>query len=159
MNVVSTFGRVLAEQRKKRGMSRSQLAEAAELSYPYVSQLETGLRKPSRDAAARLSRALGISLLDLESAIPTNESEEEIGRANRESERILSSLESGDISTPMAASVMALRTQLASSGSDDRDDLVGQLVDLIEEFPPEERLDVLAEVQKHTMRRMLDQHL
>ena len=63
MNVVSTFGRVLAEQRKRRGMSRSQLAESAELSYPYVSQLETGLRKPSRDAAARLSRALGISLI------------------------------------------------------------------------------------------------
>ncbi len=129
MNVVSTFGRVLAEQRKKRGMSRSQLAESAELSYPYVSQLETGLRKPSRDAAARLSRALGISLLDLESAIPTNESEEEIGRANRESERILSRLEAGDIASPMAAGVMALRTrwQLRSI---DRDDLVGQLVDL-----------------------------
>ena len=76
MNVVSTFGRVLAEQRKKRGMSRSQLAESAELSYPYVSQLETGLRKPSRDAAARLSRGRWASAcLDLESAIPTNESE------------------------------------------------------------------------------------
>ena len=156
MNVVSTFGRVLAEQRKKRGMSRSQLAESAQLSYPYVSQLETGLRKPSRDAAARLSRALGISLLDLEAAIPTNESEEEIGRANRESERILSRLESGDIASPMAAGVMALRTQV-SSASIDRDDLVGQLVDLIEEFPPDERLDVLAQVQKRMMRRLLDQ--
>ena len=113
MNVVSTFGRVLAEQRKKRGMSRSQLAESAQFSYPYVSQLETGLRKPSRDAAARLSRALGISLLDLEAAIPTNESEEEIGRANRESERILSRLESGDIASPMAAGVMALRPRCA----------------------------------------------
>ena len=157
MNVASTFGRVLAEQRKKRGMSRSQLAESAQLSYPYVSQLETGLRKPSRDAAARLSRALGISLFDLESAIPANESVEEIDRASRESERILSRLEAGDLTSPMAAGVMALRTELVSSGSFDRDDLVGQLVDLIEEFPPEERLDVLAEVQKRTMRRLLDQ--
>lgn len=137
-------------------MSRSQLAESAELSYPYVSQLETGLRKPSRDAAARLSRALGISLMDLESTIPTNESDEEIDRANRQSERLLTSLESG--SPPMPASIMALRTQLSdSSSSFDRRDLVGQIVDLLEEFPAEERLDVLGEVQKRAMQRMLDE--
>ena len=157
MEVVTTFGRVLAEQRKKRGMSRSQLADAAELSYPYVSQLETGLRKPSRDAAVRLSKALGINLTDLESAIPTNSSPEEIDRANRESERLLSRLESGaPIVAAMAA--MPLRGQLKGHGrSVDREDLIGQLVDLLEEFPEGERLDVLAEVQKHTVQRMLDQ--
>ncbi len=147
MEAVTTFGRVLAEQRKKRGMSRSQLAEASELSYPYVSQLETGLRKPSRDAAVRLSRALGISLSDLESAIPTNSSPQEIDRANRESERLLSRLETG---APVVAAMtaMPLRAQLTDDrGSVDRDDLIGQLVDLLEEFPEGERLDVLAVVQ------------
>jgi len=157
METVTTFGRVLAEQRKKQGMSRSQLAEASELSYPYVSQLETGLRKPSRDAAVRLSRALGISLSDLESAIPTNSSPQEIDRANRESERLLSRLET-DAPLAAAMAAMPLRAQLADHrGSVDRDDLIGQLVDLLEEFPEGERLDVLAEVQKHTMQRMLDQ--
>ena len=157
METVTTFGRVLAEQRKKRGMSRSQLAEASELSYPYVSQLETGLRKPSRDAAVRLSKALGISLSDLESAIPTNSSPQEIDRANRESERLLSRLET-DAPIAAAMAAMPLRAQLTDHrGSVDRDDLIGQLVDLLEEFPEGERLDVLAEVQKHTMQRMLDQ--
>ena len=157
METVTTFGRVLAEQRKKQGMSRSQLAEASELSYPYVSQLETGLRKPSRDAAVRLSRALGISLSDLESAIPTNSSPQEIDRANRESERLLSRLET-DAPIAAAMAAMPLRAQLTDHrGSVDRDDLIGQLVDLLEEFPEGERLDVLAEVQKHTMQRMLDQ--
>jgi len=157
METVTTFGRVLAEQRKKQGMSRGQLAEASELSYPYVSQLETGLRKPSRDAAVRLSRALGISLSDLESAIPTNSSPQEIDRANRESERLLSRLET-DAPIAAAMAAMPLRAQLTDHrGSVDRDDLIGQLVDLLEEFPEGERLDVLAEVQKHTMQRMLDQ--
>jgi transcriptional regulator with XRE-family HTH domain len=157
MNVVSTFGRVLAEQRKKRGMSRSQLADAAELSYPYVSQLETGLRKPSRDAAARLSRALGISLFDLEAAIPINTTEEEIHRANRQSERLLSSIGSagGPVSV-MPAPAMALRASITDASSAGRDDLVGQMVDLLEEFPSDERLDVLMEVQKGAMQRMLD---
>ena len=156
MNVVSTFGRVLAEQRKRRGMSRSQLAESAELSYPYVSQLETGLRKPSRDAAARLSRALGISLMDLESTIPTNESE----RGNRPCQQAIGATpeQSRVGGSPMPASIMALRTQLSdSSSSFDRHDLVGQIVDLLEEFPAEERLDVLGEVQKRAMQRMLDE--
>jgi len=157
MDVVSTFGRVLAEQRKKRGMSRSQLADAAELSYPYVSQLETGLRKPSRDAAARLSRALGISLFDLEAAIPINTTEEEIHRANRQSERLLSSIGSaGGPVSAMPAPAMALPASLTDASSAGRDDLVGQMVDLLEEFPANERLDVLMEVQKRAMQRMLD---
>lgn len=141
------FGRVLVEQRKKRGMSRSQLAQEAELSYPYVSQLETGLRKPSRKAASRLADALGIDARDLEAAIPADGNPKEIERANQFSDQLLADLGSPQVT---GAPPRAVRRRTT------RDDLVGQMVDLLEEFGPDERLDALAEVQKLAMRRMLD---
>ena len=40
---------------------------------------------------------------------------------------------------------------------DSRDDLIGDIIDLLEEFDSSERLDVLAEVQKRAMQRMMEQ--
>ena len=56
------FGDLLREAREDRGMSRRDLAEATSLSYPYISQLETGYRMPSPAAIQTLSRVLGVSL-------------------------------------------------------------------------------------------------
>jgi transcriptional regulator with XRE-family HTH domain len=141
-------------------MSRSQLAESSELSYPYVSQLETGLRKPSRDAARRLADALGIDPLDLEATIPANLDDPEIARATRESRKLLTGV--SDMSVPMGMATDAFlsapaRAMRAPSNRTGRDDLIGQIVDLLEEADPDERLEVLAEVQKLAMQRMLEQ--
>jgi transcriptional regulator with XRE-family HTH domain len=46
-------------------MSRKELAEATDLSYPYVAQIETGYRLPSAKHQVTLSRVLGMSLDDL----------------------------------------------------------------------------------------------
>ncbi len=43
-------------------MSRKELAEATDLSYPYVAQIETGYRLPSAKHQVTLSRVLGMSL-------------------------------------------------------------------------------------------------
>lgn len=160
MGTESAFGRVLVEYRRARGMSRSQLAELSELSYPYVSQLETGLRKPSRDAARRLADALGIDPLDLEATIAANLNDPEIARANRETRKLLTGVSDSFValgaasasSPPAARSVPRSRADRTA-----RDDLIGQIVDLLEEFEPGDRLDVLADVQKLAMRRMLEQ--
>lgn len=56
------FGDLLREAREDRGMSRRDLAEATGLSYPYISQLETGYRLPSPSAIQTLSRVLLVSL-------------------------------------------------------------------------------------------------
>ena len=56
------FGDLLREAREDRGMSRRDLADATNLSYPYISQLETGYRMPSPAAIQTLSRVLGVSL-------------------------------------------------------------------------------------------------
>lgn len=59
------LGRRIAARREELGMSRKDLAEATELSYPYVAQIETGYRLPSAKHQLTLSRVLGMSLDDL----------------------------------------------------------------------------------------------
>lgn len=158
MGTVPPFGRVLVEQRKRRGMSRSELADAAELSYPYVSQLETGLRKPSRKAAEQLALALGMDLWELESTIPTDLNDAaSIQRAEAKSAAVLTRLGLSDPAMGAVAATADIQFARVSSPTrpSSRDDLINQLVDLVEELEPDDRLDALAEVQKLTMKRML----
>ena len=63
------FGDLLRQSRERLGMSRRDLVEATGLSYPYISQLETGYRQPSPAAIQRLADALRLSLDDLFSAM------------------------------------------------------------------------------------------
>ncbi len=160
MGTESAFGRVLVEYRRARGMSRSQLAEQSELSYPYVSQLETGLRKPSRDAARRLAEALGIDPIDLEATIPANLNDPEIARANRETRKLLTGVTGSprpELHTDAFVAMAAAPAASPERRRTGRDDLIGQIVDLLEEFDPVDRLDVLADVQKLALQRMLEQ--
>ena len=60
-------GRIRA-LRRSRGLTLVQLAEAAELSHPFISQLERGLARPSMGSLERLARALGSSQLELVAA-------------------------------------------------------------------------------------------
>lgn len=150
--VSSPFGRTVKQWRERQSMSRSELAEASGLSYPYVSQLETGLRKPSRDAARKIAGALNISVEDLERTIPSDpEDREELRLAEANAALILS----GGAASLRAATAPPQAVRQSVPGS--RDDLIGDMIDLLEEFAPEDRLDVLAEVQKLAMKRMLDQ--
>ncbi len=54
------FGDWLTEQRNEAGLTRAELAERAGISYPYVSQLETGYRNPSAAVVQALSVALSV---------------------------------------------------------------------------------------------------
>ncbi|KJS36558.1 MAG: hypothetical protein VR74_11965 [Hyphomonas sp. BRH_c22] len=47
----------LSDWRKSRGISQSELGEAAGLAGPYISQIESGARRPSPDAAKRIEAA------------------------------------------------------------------------------------------------------
>jgi transcriptional regulator with XRE-family HTH domain len=55
------LGEYLREQRRSAQLSLRQLAEAAGVSNPYLSQIERGLRKPSADILQQLAKALRIS--------------------------------------------------------------------------------------------------
>ena len=59
------LGRKIATRREELGMSRKQLAEATNLSYPYIAQIETGYRLPSTKHQVILSKVLGMSLDEL----------------------------------------------------------------------------------------------
>jgi transcriptional regulator with XRE-family HTH domain len=59
------LGAHLRARRKARGLTLTQLAEAAELSHPFLSQLERGLARPSMTSLERLARALGTSRVEL----------------------------------------------------------------------------------------------
>ncbi|MEU6868366.1 helix-turn-helix transcriptional regulator [Streptomyces sp. NPDC046876] len=58
---VGTLGEYLREQRRHAQLSLRQLADAAGVSNPYLSQIERGLRKPSADILQQLAKALRIS--------------------------------------------------------------------------------------------------
>ncbi len=58
---VETLGDYVREQRMANRLSLRQLADAAGVSNPYLSQIERGLRKPSAEILQQIARALRIS--------------------------------------------------------------------------------------------------
>lgn len=59
------LGRKIATRREELGMSRKDLAQATDLSYPYIAQIETGYRLPSTRHQVPVAKALGMSLDEL----------------------------------------------------------------------------------------------
>ncbi|MYS90379.1 MULTISPECIES: helix-turn-helix domain-containing protein [Streptomyces] len=58
---VGNLGDYLREQRRNAQLSLRQLADAAGVSNPYLSQIERGLRKPSAEVLQQVAKALRIS--------------------------------------------------------------------------------------------------
>ena len=58
---MSGIGDYIRQQREQAGKSVRQLAEAAGVSNPYLSQIERGLRKPSAEILQQIAKALRIS--------------------------------------------------------------------------------------------------
>jgi transcriptional regulator with XRE-family HTH domain len=60
-----SVGRRIRQLRRARGLTLVQLASAAQLSHPFLSQLERGLARPSMVSLERIARALGSSQVEL----------------------------------------------------------------------------------------------
>ena len=58
---LADVGDFIKAQREVARMSVRRLAELAEISNPYLSQIERGLRKPSADILQQIAKALQIS--------------------------------------------------------------------------------------------------
>jgi transcriptional regulator with XRE-family HTH domain len=58
---VNSIGDYIREQREQARISMRQLAQAAGVSNPYLSQIERGLRKPSADILQQIAKGLRIS--------------------------------------------------------------------------------------------------
>lgn len=63
-SVLAVGGRI-RDMRRARAFTLVQLAEAAGLSHPFLSQLERGLANPSMASLERIARALGTSQVEL----------------------------------------------------------------------------------------------
>lgn len=61
----SDLGEFIRQQRERADLSMRRLAEKADISNPYLSQIERGIRKPSAEILRNLSRALEISATSL----------------------------------------------------------------------------------------------
>ena len=58
---VKSIGDYIRDQREQARISMRQLAQAAGVSNPYLSQIERGLRKPSADILQQIAKGLRIS--------------------------------------------------------------------------------------------------
>ena len=61
MGTMNTIGDYIRQQREQAKFSLRQLAQAAGVSNPYLSQIERGLRRPSAEILQQIAKALRIS--------------------------------------------------------------------------------------------------
>jgi transcriptional regulator with XRE-family HTH domain len=61
MDGMNTIGDYIRQQREQAKISLRQLAQAAGVSNPYLSQIERGLRKPSAEILQQIAKGLRIS--------------------------------------------------------------------------------------------------
>ena len=66
-----SFARFLEQRRTELGLSRKELATRSGLSYPYVSQLETGDRPPALKAMRQLAPVLDVPVEELAAMVAT----------------------------------------------------------------------------------------
>jgi transcriptional regulator with XRE-family HTH domain len=145
------FGAVLKARREARGLTRRDLVDASGLSYPYISQLETGSRLPSHKSLARLARALHVEPTELSAAITFDE--ESMSRPR--GDQVLGVAAEAHASAGWQSNPDFLRSRVAGSSASasdpDPDTIVGQLVDLISSLPADDRLDALGRAQRLVM--------
>ncbi|NYI96705.1 transcriptional regulator with XRE-family HTH domain [Streptomonospora nanhaiensis] len=59
------IGATLRRARLEQGRTLQDVAEAAQVSLPYLSEIERGRKEPSSEVLAAVYRALGLQLVDL----------------------------------------------------------------------------------------------
>lgn len=60
-----SFGKILADARKEKGLSQEQLAFESNLHRTYISQLERDIKSPSLETIKKICQALNIKTGDL----------------------------------------------------------------------------------------------
>lgn len=147
------FRRLLTQRRHELGLSRRELAEASGLSYPYVSQLETGKRLPSHKSVGALARALQMAPADLAALIPYDDTAAgqqlalppataaQRGGAWRDNPAFLK-----------VSAMLEMPSDLPTT-----DAAVASATALLVVLPAEDRLDALAVVQRDVVQSILDE--
>lgn len=72
MNIRDTFRKNVRRKRHELGMTQQKLADEANLSYSYISEIERGVKEPSLEVAQRIASALKTGLDGLVAAEETS---------------------------------------------------------------------------------------
>lgn len=141
------FGRALQSRRKELGLTRRDLVAASGLSYPYISQLETGYRLPSQKSLHRLAHALEMAPADLSAAIafePQRAAALAVAASpDSASWRANPAFRERGTATPLARKVSST-------------DEAVEAAELISALPLEKRLAALAEVQQQVIDQLVE---
>ena len=148
------FGRRIKARREELGLSRRDLVDASGLSYPYVSQLETGYRLPSHKALAALAEALELSPSELSASIPYEEALASSDLRSPRKPRAARSRE-GWHSNPQYAGLVV--EAAAAPPPPDPSRVARQIADLVGGLPRDERLDVLNLAQREVMEQIISE--
>jgi transcriptional regulator with XRE-family HTH domain len=149
------FGRRLKARREELGLSRRDLVEASGLSYPYVSQLETGYRLPSHSALAALAQALELSPSELSASIPYEEALASSDLGSPRKPRAARS-RAGWYSNPQyEVAGAALAVPAAGPPTPNPREVAQQIADLVGQLPTEQRLDVINAAQRRVLEQLI----
>jgi len=106
---LSKIGDFIKKLRQQEGMNITELAEKAEISRPYLSQIESGKRNPSNDLLLQLSKALGVSYSVMLEKAGDKERSNAILEAEIEYDELVHRIESLQISDSLSGFIKALR--------------------------------------------------
>jgi transcriptional regulator with XRE-family HTH domain len=147
------LGRRIATRRRELGLSRRDVVAASGLSYPYVSQLETGYRLPSHKSLGRLAHALQLDPAELSAAIAYDEMAVTLPpRAAPTAAPMLTDAmwtANPDYEAPSQPRASRVRTR----------DVVDQVAALIGELPVDRRLDALHRAQQRVVEGVVAERL
>ncbi|MGS0687739.1 helix-turn-helix domain-containing protein [Nakamurella sp. GG22] len=167
------FGDLLRRARERRGMSRRDVAEATELSYPYISQLETGYRQPSPAAIQSLASALHISLDEMFDAMGRRPAEANpaatassgwtpnrnysaggSGAGNVRGVGAVASAPAAPVPDTMAP---LPRDEAADDDGASADGVIAEVMNVLAALSPQEQLEAVAEVQARVIQAVIDE--
>ena len=168
------FGDLLRRARERGGMSRRDVAEATELSYPYISQLETGYRQPSPAAIQSLASALHISLDEMFDAMGRRPADANpaatagvssswtpnrnysAGGSGAGNLRAVSTVASAPAAPAPDTMAPLPRDEPADDDGASADGIIAEVMDVLAALSPQEQLEAVAKVQSRVIQAVID---
>ena len=132
------LGQYVEQRRTELGLSRRELSDRAEVSYPYISQIETGDREPALKALSKLSRALEVPVEKLAGLLTTDE-----WRATTSAPAAMDMMVTG---SPPSSYGTGGRSASESADGRRRDKVLMSLERRLRDVPPLERISLLNEL-------------
>jgi len=145
------LARLIRDRREQLGMSRQDLADATEVPYPTIAQIETAYRGVSPSRLATIARALGLDPARLYDVLASDTPSEASKPARRTRSAPPAPGDGEWLPNPAYAPPPAPMTADPAPAAPLASDVVEHVVALLSGLPPHERLDALGRVQSRLL--------